>query len=164
VKKPHTFPRRAGLTLIEVLIVIAILLAIAGLVVVNLMPTRDRADIDLTRVQIKNIGAALDQFRLDMRRYPTEDEGLRVLWSRDAMEDDDDRAKWRAYLTDPLPRDAWGTEWIYRNPSEERGEGFYDLISAGPDRQEGTDDDITNHDHLRGEDGSIEGGADGFRP
>ena len=51
-----------GLTLIEVLIVIAILLAIGGLVVVNLMPSKEQADIDLQQVQFDNLKSAFDQF------------------------------------------------------------------------------------------------------
>lgn len=147
---------RRGLTLIEILIVIAILLAIGGLVVVNLMPARDQADVDLTVAQIDRITGALDRFRLDLRRYPTEEEGLAALWNRELLEDERDMERWRGPYIDVIREDAWGSEWIYRFPGEIRGENYYDLISPGPDREEGTDDDITNHDRLRGEDGEIE--------
>jgi general secretion pathway protein G len=163
--KKHAIRRRTahrGLTLIEILIVIGLLLVIGGLVVINVMPARDRAERDMVVAQIDQISAALEQFRLDMRRYPTEDEGLRALWTDEALEDEPERAKWRPYLRDPIRRDAWGSEWVYRYPSEIRGEGFFDLISPGPDREEGTDDDITNWDRLRGEDGEIEDLFDDF--
>ena len=147
---------RRAFSLIELLIVIAILLAIGGLVVVNLMPKKEQADVDLTRVQLKQFDSAIKQFKLDMDRVPTEDEGLTVLWSRDAVEDEEEAAKWRGpYLETPVPRDKWGTEWIYVFPGEIRGEQFYDITSAGPDREEDTEDDITNHDAFMDEDGEI---------
>lgn len=154
--KPIKRAPRRGLTLIEVMIVIAILLAIGGLVVVNLLPQKDKADINLTRVQIDQFASALDLFKLDMNRYPTEDEGLAALWNKDAIEDEEEQVNWTAaYLKIPTPRDRWESEWIYRYPGEILGETFYDIISLGPDREEGTDDDITNHDRLRDEEGEI---------
>jgi hypothetical protein len=49
-------------------------------------------------------------------------------------------------------KDTWGTEWVYRNPSEIEGVA-YDIVSLGPDKEEGTDDDITSNDGMVGEDG-----------
>ena len=152
---PRRRTRRA-FTLIELLIVIAILLAIGGLVVVNLIPRGEQARADLQRVQFDLIGAAMDQFRLDLNRWPTEEEGIEVLWRQDALEDEADMERWRLkYLESPVTEDKWGNELVYRNPSEELGEGYYDLVSVGPDGEEGTEDDITNHDRLRDEEGEI---------
>lgn len=145
-----------GLTLIEVLIVIAILLAIGGLVVVNLLPKREQADIDLTRAQIDSFDNAIKMFKLDMKRFPTEDEGLRALWSEDSIEDEEELANWRGpYLEDPVLNDTWGTAWTYRYPGELRDESFYDIISFGPDKEEDTDDDIHNHLRAMGDDGEL---------
>lgn len=152
-----------GFTLIEVLIVIAIVLAIGGLVAVNLIPKKDEADKDLVKAQMDQLSTALKLFKLDMKRYPTEEEGLAALWSRDAIEDEDEAANWKTpYLENPLARDTWGTEWIYRYPSEERGEGHYDLISAGPDKEEGTEDDITLLDRFRDAEGELDESFDDF--
>jgi general secretion pathway protein G len=148
---------RRGLSLIEVLIVIAILLAIGGLVVVNLLPAKEGADINLQRVEFDTIGRAMSQFRLDVGRWPSEDEGLTVLWSRAGIEDEAEQSRWRGpYLENPIRNDKWGRPIQYRYPGEIRGEAYYDLISFGPDGQEGTEDDITNHDRLRGADGEVE--------
>ena len=145
-----------GLTLIEVMIVIAILLAIGGLVVVNLLPQKDKADQNLALVQIDSFVAALKMFKLDMGRYPTEDEGLRALWVEEAIEDEEEIANWSGpYLENAKPEDNWGSEWIYRYPGEIRGESFYDIISLGPDKEEDTDDDITNHDRFLNEEGEV---------
>lgn len=133
-----------GLTLIEVLIVIAILLAIGGLVVVNLIPRKEQADIDVQKLQFQQIDAALKNFKLDMKRYPAEDEGLASLNSKDALASEDDAANWRGpYLESAIARDAWGSELVYHYPGTVNADG-YDLISFGPDKQEGTVDDITN--------------------
>ena len=155
-RQTRTNRHRRGFTLIELLIVIAILLAIGGLVVVNLLPAKDQADIDLTRVQIDQFNGALSRFKLDMGRFPTDEEGLPALWSSDVLEDEEEMVNWKGpYLESPSPRDRWNSEWVYHNPSEERGEGFYDIISLGPDREEGTEDDITNHDRFRDAEGEI---------
>ena len=151
---PLAAPRgRRGFSILELLIVIGILLAIGGLVLVNVMGARDRADIGNTKIQLNTFENALEQFRADLRRYPTEEEGLSVLWSNANLESDDDRTLWGGpYLRRPAPTDLWGSEWIYRQPSEIEGLP-YDLISLGPDREEGTDDDISIHDGRLGEDG-----------
>ena len=150
--------RRAarGFTLIELLIVIAILLALVALVVGFFIGTQDRAEGDLQRVQLREIERALDRFRLDMSRYPLEEEGLEALWSRNALEDPEAATRWVQYLAEPIREDRWGNPLIYRAPSEIRPGAPYDLISMGPDGEEGTEDDITNHDRLRGEDGEFD--------
>jgi len=153
--------RRPGFTLIELLIVIAILLAIGGLVVANLLPRGDQAKSDLQRVQLDLISNAFQQFRLDLDRWPTEEEGIEVLWKQDTLEDENDYERWRGpYLEQPVTEDRWGNELLYHFPGEIRGESYYDLVAVGPDGEEGSDDDITNHDRLRGADGEISEDAD----
>jgi len=153
---------RRAFTLIELLIVIAILLAILGLVVVNLLPARAAADADLTRVQIGSMVEAMRRFNLDMGRYPLEEEGVRVLWTNADL-DDDDRARWRGpYLVNPVPTDTWNNPWIYRTPSE-LVEGMpFDIISMGPDQEEGTEDDLHNHMAMMGADGELREGFEDF--
>ncbi len=82
---------------------------------------------------------------------------MEVLWNSEALENEADQGRWRGpYLEQRIVEDAWGSEIQYAYPSEEMGEDYYDLISFGPDREEGTDDDITNHDRLRDEEGDID--------
>lgn len=162
----HRTPRsshRRGLTLIEVLIVIAILLAIGGLVVVNLMPAKDNADKDTQRLQLQNIGGALDQFRLNMKRYPSDEEGLAALWDKNALATEDDAANWHGpYLQKPVVKDTWGSDLVYRCPGELNVDS-YDIVSFGPDKQEGTEDDIDNAT-SQGSTGSNADSGDGFAP
>jgi general secretion pathway protein G len=155
--------RRRAFTLIELLIVIAILLAIGGLVVVNLLPAKDQADIDLTRVQIDQIENALKYFKVDLKRWPSEEEGITVLWSKDALEDEEDEPRWKGpYLENATPKDTWDQEWVYRAPSEIRDGAPYDIVSLGPDGEEDTDDDVHNHLRMMDEEGEIDEAFDDF--
>ncbi len=135
---------RSAFTLFEVMIVIAIIVAIGGLVGLSVLSRKKDADKDLTKVQIKNIESALEGFQLKYDRLPTEEEGLAVLWSKDTLSPDADATKWSAELKAPIPNDKWGTPWGYRAVSEHGDETKFDLWSNGPDQQEGTEDDIKN--------------------
>lgn len=140
-----------GFTLLEVMIVIVIILAIAGLVTVNLMGSRDEATKGTVNIQLKSLKDALKQFNLAFNRYPTEEEGLAVLWDKSSITDEE-QTKWRAFVDEPIPNDPWGSPWGYRAESES-GRAF-DLWSNGPDKQEGTEDDIsvwkTSGDEVEG--------------
>lgn len=133
---------RRAFTILELLIVISIMLVIGAIVVINVMGARDKADVQTTVVELRNFRGAIDRFRVDMRRLPTQEEGLKILWSKEGLEETD-AANWGGpYLNDPKPVDNWGTAWIFKVPAEIEGIE-YDIVSAGPDRQEGTDDDIS---------------------
>ncbi len=148
--------RTSGFTLIEVMIVIAIVLALSGLIGVALFRQRDAAKVDLVKTDMNSLKNALNLFRLDFDRYPTEEEGLSVLWDSSLLESETDTAKWKKYLTEPMPTDKWGSPWGYRQISEHGDETMYDLWSYGPDKQEGTDDDITSWSSAAGAGGEGE--------
>ncbi|MCA9284755.1 MAG: type II secretion system major pseudopilin GspG [Phycisphaerales bacterium] len=154
-RRPTT---RRGFTILELLIVIGILLAIGGLVLYNVLGASEKADVKLAKAQIQSFESALEEFKFDMKRWPSEDEGLSVLWSKEKLDAEEDQDKWTGpYLKEPKPKDTWGNEWIYRQPSSVEGRP-YDIISPGPDKQEGTEDDITSNDGRVGTDGSDEFG------
>ena len=132
---------RSGFTLIEVLIVIAIIVALGGLVAVAVFQRRDQATADLARADMQTLKSGLDLFRLDFERWPTEEEGLAVLWDKELLDPDSDESRWSSYLNEKMDTDRWGSEWGYRAESEIR-DGYYDLWSLGPDKEEGTEDDI----------------------
>ena len=134
-----------GITLVELLVVLAILALISAIVVVNVLPERDRAAVRKAQIDIGVIETALDQYRLDMMRYPTSDQGLDALLRVPA--DARQQANYRpgGYLRGALPLDPWGNPYQYRIPGE-RG-GAFDLYSLGADGQpggEGLDADIGN--------------------
>lgn len=144
-------------TILELLIVIGIMLVIGALVVINVMGARDKADVQTTVVQLRNFQGAVDRFRVDMRRMPTQEEGLKVLWSKEGLEEADAASWGGPYLSDPKKVDNWGTEWIFKVPADIEGIE-YDIISAGPDKEEGTEDDIS----LARERVKSAGGEDAF--
>lgn len=133
---------RSGFTLIEVLIVIVIILAIGGLVAVNVMGGKDKADKGIAEADLKMLRGALQQFRLDFNRYPTDEEGVAVLWNKATLSSEADQTKWRAFIIEAKPNDPWGKPWGYRQRGEKAPEGMFDLWSTGPDMEEGTADDI----------------------
>lgn len=134
--------RTAGFTLIEVLIVLAIVLALGGVVAYNLIPRREEGIEKTVRLQLQMLEDALEQFEFDFGRFPTDEEGLAVLWDKTLLENEEDEAKHMGnYLKEKNVRDYWGHDFGYRFPSEE-DETKYDLWSNGKDGEEGTEDDI----------------------
>ncbi|MFK7960528.1 MAG: type II secretion system major pseudopilin GspG [Phycisphaerales bacterium] len=153
---------RRGFSLIELLIVIAILLAIGGLVAINLRPTQDQAKEDLVVNQMDRFEDALKLFQLHLDRFPTEEEGVTVLWSKSQLENEDDEAKWKGpYLEEPSAEDGWGNEWVYIFPSEERP-GYYEIRSSGADGEPDTEDDLSSLDRFKDADGELDENFDDF--
>jgi general secretion pathway protein G len=134
-----------GVTLVELLVVLAILALISAIVVINVLPARDQAAVDKTRIDIGVLETALDQYRLDMIAYPTTQQGLDALVRQPADARNAARYRPGGYLRGSLPNDPWGNPYQYSIPGE-RG-GAYDLFSYGADGQpggEGLDADIGN--------------------
>lgn len=129
-----------GFSLMEVMIVIVIILLISGLVAVNLFGQRDRAMEQTAEVQLQSIKDALRFFYLEYNRYPTADEGIAVLWDKERLDADAEDTKWRKFMEEPKPTDPWGSQWGYTDESDEGHE--FELWSYGPDKEDGTDDDI----------------------
>ncbi len=153
---------RRGFTLIEVLIVLAIVLALSAIVGVAVFSRQDDAKLQLAQTDMNTIKSGLRMFRFDMGRYPTEEEGIAVLWNSELLETDADveESPWKGpYLQTPIPTDRWGNEWGYRGESEYGQD--YDLWSNGPDGEEDTEDDITSWSDAAGEGGEF---GDDFMP
>lgn len=117
----------AGFTLIEMLVVLAIIGMISALVGPQVMKYLSRAKIDSARVEIQSLETALDLFRLDIGRYPNEQEGLTSLVEKPA-----NLPVWNGpYVKKKsAPVDPWGQPYVYRFPGKQ---GTYDLYSRGPD-------------------------------
>ncbi len=139
--------RQAGFTLIEVMVVVVVLGLLAATVAPNVFSHVGMAKEESTRSQIAMLGAALDAYRLDNDRYPSESQGLEALW-REPLSEPVPR-NWRGpYLRKAVPVDAWGNAYVYRMPGLEAPWGF-DLVSLGADGREGgtgEDADITSWD------------------
>ncbi len=119
-----------GFTLIELLIVLVILSLLAALVGPALVERLKPAKRTAARAQIEEFASALDNFYVDVGRYPTTEEGL------SALVDKPESVKiWKGpYLKKSVPGDPWGNPYIYRSPGQKSG---YDIISYGADGKEG---------------------------
>lgn len=134
-----------GFSLVELLVALAILALISAIVVVNVLPARDKAAVDTAKIEIRNLEATLDQYRLDMMNYPTTQQGLEALINVPAGARNAANYRPGGYLRGGVPNDPWGNPYQYRFPGE-RG-GAYDLYSFGADGEpggEGLDADIGN--------------------
>lgn len=118
---------QSGFTLVEMLVVLAIIGLIVGLVGPRVIGYLGESKIKAAQIEMENISTALELFYLDAGRYPTTAEGLLPLVQRPG-----DAKSWHGpYLkSESLPKDPWGHNFIYRSPGEKTP---FDLGSMGPD-------------------------------
>ena len=133
---------QGGFTLIELLVVIIVLGLLVGLVGPRLFGRVGQSKQAAARAQIELLGAALDQYRLDIGAYPNSGQGL------DALQRNPNAPNWNGpYLKKAVPKDPWGNQYKYRCCPGQNGE--YDLWSEGADGAPGGDGenaDITSWD------------------
>lgn len=122
-----------GLTLFELLVVLAILAFLAALVAPRVIGYLGRAKSDIARTQASNLASSLELFFLDFERYPTAEEGLEALVAAPA-----EAPQWRGpYLKDPSGLiDPWGRAYVYA-PIADSDE--FEIVSLGRDGAEGGD-------------------------
>ena len=125
----QSFAEERGFTLIEILVVMAIIGMLAVIVAPNIFNQQAGAQIDAALSQISSLEAALDTYRLDVGEYPDSLEGLR--------ENISGRAAWNGpYLRRDVPLDPWGNEYVYDSNGRE-----FTLSSYGPDGEQGGEGD-----------------------
>lgn len=123
---------RRGFTLLELLLVLAILVVLGGIVGANMMGAQQQANVDASKVQMDNIKSTIQMYQLRMNGLP---ETLDML--RDGPSDAAKKAKWIEPMMKEIPTDAWGNPFVYAV----NGNGF-EIRSGGIDGQVNTDDDI----------------------
>lgn len=111
--------KQTGFTLLELLVVIVIIGLLAGYVAPRYFSQVGKSEIQVARAQIDALEKAVDQFRLEKRRYPSAEEGLVAV---------------QAYLKKALPNDPWGRAYVYRVPGQN---GDYEIFSYGRDGKPG---------------------------
>ena len=122
--------RAKGFTLLELLVVVVIIGLLAGFVAPRYFSQVGKSEVATAKAQIDALEKALDQYRLDKRRYPTAEEGLVAV---------------QPYLKKQLPNDPWGNPYVYKAAGSG---GDFQVISYGRDGKaggSGEDADITNH-------------------
>lgn len=146
---------RRGLTLLELMIVLIILVGLMAIVGPRLLGTQKKADARTAQAQIGNLAAALKMYAVDMKTFPLTEEGLELLVK---APDDEALAKnWDGPYVEggKLPTDPWGSSFQYEyaaeasdsanaSSDEKATADFPRIFSMGPDRQPGTSDDISN--------------------
>lgn len=130
--------RRGGFTLVELLLVLVILAALAAVVVPKFANRGKQAKVTAATTQISNFEVALDTFEVDNGYYPSGANGL-----NDLVTQPGNAQEWRGPYVKEVPLDPWGNAYVYESPGKVNS-GSYDISSAGPDGQPGNEDDITN--------------------
>ncbi len=136
--------RRRGFTLMEVLVVLAILVMLVGMVVPKILGTQKKADISAAKTQIGMLKACLERYALDCKTYPSTEQGLQALLEKPA--DMDESVAWGGpYISSQeLPKDPWAHDYGYEYPPT-RGTGdMPDIWSRGPDGEDDTEDDVVS--------------------
>jgi general secretion pathway protein G len=132
--------RHAGFTLLELLVVVAIIGLLVGYVAPRYFGQVGKSEIATAKAQIDALDKAIEQYRLDTGRYPSTELGLAALVTKPANE-----PKWNGpYLKKAVPTDPWGKPYAYKQPGEH---GDFDLVSYGKDGApggSGDNADLTN--------------------
>jgi general secretion pathway protein G len=137
IRRPFAAPARSrGFTLLEMIVVLVIIGLIMGLVGPRLFTQADKAKVQTAETQTKMLKGALETMRLDIGRFPSEQEGLRLLVERPA--DERLAARWSGpYLDEGLPTDPWGNAYQY-SPTASANYALT-LYSLGADGKQGGD-------------------------
>lgn len=129
--------RHAGFTLLELLVVLVIIGLLVGYVGPRYFSQIGKSEVKAARAQIRALEDSLDQYRLDVGHYPSNEQGLGALSVSPAGE-----TRWQGpYLKKAVPKDPWGNPYQYRYPGEH---GEVDLFSFGKDGQPGGADEAAD--------------------
>lgn len=138
--KTTSVSKQSGFTLIEVMVVLAIIGGMLALVAGNVIGNAGEARIKTTTSQIKLIENSLDLYKLDNYTYPTTDQGLEALITKPSGSPEAKNWKSGGYLKgSKLPKDSWGNEFVYFYES-----GSYEILSLGADGQEGGEEELAD--------------------
>ncbi len=122
----HILRREAGITLIEIMVVVTILAILGGLVIPRLMENVDIAKVKRAKADIRTFSMVLDTYFMQHNSYPTTEEGLKKLVEEGKIK------KRKDVLKDP-----WGNYYEYRSPGENDSKNDYEIWSYGADGKPG---------------------------
>lgn len=133
LKRQSNRQKQDGFTLVEVMVVMVIIGLLATFVVINVLPSQDKAMVQKAKGDIRLIEQALEMYRLDMFEYPDQDVGLAALKELPPGARNAERYREGGYVKF-LPEDPWGRPYVYVFPGEH---GLVDILSYGSDGQPG---------------------------
>ncbi|MEZ4741101.1 MAG: type II secretion system major pseudopilin GspG [Bdellovibrionota bacterium] len=133
IKNPFKIENEEGMTLIEIIIVVALLGTLMTYLISSITNTAENARKDQAKLGIGNIRNALNMYQIHNHKFPTTDAGLQAL-----LENPDGNKKWRGpYIEKEKLMDPWNNEFEYESDGHK-----YKITSGGTDGEVGTDDDI----------------------
>lgn len=130
--------KNSGFTLIEIMVVLAILAGLVAMVAPNIIGEAGAARVKTAKAEMSNISQALDMYKLDNFTYPSTAQGLEALVSKPSGSPEPKNYKANGYMK-KLPIDPWGNPYIYSSK-----QGQFEIISLGSDGEEGGSDDATD--------------------
>jgi general secretion pathway protein G len=149
--------RSRGFTLVEMLVVLAILVLLVSMVAPRIIGSQKKADLQAAKTQIGLFKGSLQNYYLDCKDYPSTEQGLQALVSEPS--DLPDNVKWGGpYVEGELGLDPWGHEYQYEYPPTRGNGDTPEIWSWGPDGEDGTDDDICSWSSTGSSAGEGEGG------
>ena len=131
---------QGGFTLLEIMVVVAILGVLFSMVAPNVLGNKDKANLQKAKSDIVTLENALDMYRLDNNHYPSTEQGLEALVNKPSGSPEPRGYREGGYIR-RLPKDPWGHDYYLVSPGEY---GPVDIFSSGSDEQPGTDKDIGN--------------------
>ena len=130
--------KQSGFTLIEIMVVLAILAGLVAMVAPNIIGEAGAARVKTAKAEMANISQALDIYKLDNFTYPSTSQGLEALVSKPSGSPEPKNYKANGYMK-KLPIDPWGNPYLYFSKS-----GKFELVSFGADGEEGGEDDAAD--------------------
>ncbi|KRT64741.1 MAG: general secretion pathway protein G, general secretion pathway protein G [Candidatus Dadabacteria bacterium CSP1-2] len=135
---------QGGFTLIEIMVVLVIIAGLAYIVSTNVIGRLEKARVETTKIQIKQLETALKQFKLDNAFYPETQQGLEALVAQPSTGRIPQRYAREGYLEGgQVPKDQWGNDYVYIG-TDQTQDGSYEIISPGEDGVYPSDDDISS--------------------
>lgn len=139
----HRSNPQSGFTLVEIMVVMGIIGLLATMVIINVLPSQDKAMREKAKADVALLEQALDLYRLDLFQYPSTVEGLDALVAAPSTLENAPRYRQGGYIK-KLPNDPWGRPYQYASPGRNGEVDIYSLGADGREGGEGDDADIGN--------------------
>lgn len=134
--------KQSGFSLIELMVVIAIIAGLVAMVAPNIIGSAGEARVETAKAEMANISSALSMYKLNNFTYPSTSQGIEALVSKPSGSPEPKNYKEGGYLP-KLPTDPWGNAYLYLSK-----QGKFEIISFGADSEEGGEGDAADISSL----------------